>query len=76
MDPNNFRRATVPLGRVLGPLLFILYTSEMFELVENRLFAYADDSTLLAVFASQQTDLLLLPPLTGTWLGFRSGAIT
>ena len=34
---------------MLGPLLFILYTSEMLELVENRLFAYADDSTLLAV---------------------------
>ena len=32
-----------------GLLLFILYTSEMFELVENRLYAYADDSTLLAV---------------------------
>ena len=28
------------------------------------------------LFGSQQTDLLLLPPLTGTWLGFRSGAIT
>ena len=28
------------------------------------------------IFASQQTDLLLLPPLTGTWLGCRSGAIT
>ena len=28
------------------------------------------------LFASQQTDLLLLPPLTGTWLGFRSSAIT
>ena len=28
------------------------------------------------LFASQQTDLLLLPPLTGTWLGLRSGAIT
>ena len=28
------------------------------------------------LFASQQTDLLLLPPLTGTWLEFRSGAIT
>ena len=28
------------------------------------------------LFASQQTDLLLLPPLAGTWLGFRSGAIT
>ena len=34
-------------GSVLGTLLFILYTSEMFELVKNRLFAYADDSTLL-----------------------------
>ena len=36
-------------GSVLGPLLFILYTSEIFELVENRLFAYSDDSTQLAV---------------------------
>ena len=66
----------MPQGCVLGPLLFFLYTSEMFELVEYRLYAYADDSTLLAVFASQQTDLLLLPPLTGTWLEFMSGAIT
>ena len=41
----------MPQGSVLGPFLFILYTSEMFDLVENRLFAYADDSTcaLLAV---------------------------
>ena len=29
---------------------FILYTSEMFELVENRLYDYADDSTFHAVF--------------------------
>ena len=43
---------------VLGPLLFILYASEMFELVENRLYASADDSTLLAV-ASRH--LLCLP---------------
>ena len=28
------------------------------------------------LLVSQQTDLLLLPPLTGTWLRFRSGAIT
>ena len=40
----------VSRGSVLGPLLFILYTSEMFELVENILYAYADDSTLVAVF--------------------------
>ena len=31
-----------------GPLLFILYTTGMSELVKNRLYAYADDSILLA----------------------------
>ena len=44
------------------PLLFILYTSEMLELVENRLYAYADDSTLVAVIR-KPADRLLLPPL-------------
>ena len=39
----------MPQGSVLGPLLFILYTSEMFALVMNRLYAYGDDSTLPAV---------------------------
>ena len=39
----------VPQGSVLGPLLFILYTSEMLELVYNKLFNYADDPTLRAV---------------------------
>ena len=39
----------VPQGGVLGPLLFILYSSEMFELVENRPYAYAEDSTLVEV---------------------------
>ena len=63
-----------PLGSVLGPLLFILYASEMLELDENRLFTYADDYTLTAV-VRKQTDLLLLLPLTGTWVGFRSGTI-
>ena len=43
----------MPQGSVLGPLLFILYTSKMFELFENRLFACADDSTLRAVRASE-----------------------
>ena len=42
----------------------------MFELVKNRLFAYEDDSTLVAV--SQQ----VAASLNINWLGFRSGAIT
>ena len=46
MDSNH---SVMPQGGVLGPLLFILYSSEMFELVENRLYAYADDSILLTV---------------------------
>ena len=61
----------VPKGNVLGPLLFILYTSEMFELVKNRLFANANDYTQMGVVRKPA-----VPLLTGTWLGFRSGAIT
>ena len=39
----------VPQGRVLGQLLFLLYTSELFSSLENKLICYADDSTLMAV---------------------------
>ena len=39
----------VPQGRVLGPLLFLLYTSGLFYIQENKLIGYADDSTLMAV---------------------------
>ena len=35
----------MPQGSVLGPLLFILYTSELFTILENKLIGYADDST-------------------------------
>ena len=31
------------------PLLFLLYTSELFSILENILIGYADDSTLMAV---------------------------
>ena len=39
----------VPQGSVLGPLLFLLYTSTLFSILENKLIGYADDSTLTAV---------------------------
>ena len=43
----------VPQGSVLGPLLFLLYTSELLSILENKLIGYADDSTLIAVVPSQ-----------------------
>ena len=55
----------VPQGSALGPLLFILYTSEMFELVENRLYAYADDSTLLAVIGNSADRPAIAASLNG-----------
>ena len=42
----------VPQGNVLGPLLSLLHTSELFSILENRLMGYADDSTLMAVVPS------------------------
>ena len=42
----------VPQGCVLGPLLFLLYTSELFSVLEHKLIGYADYSTLIAVVPS------------------------
>ena len=41
-----------PQGSDLGPLLFILYTSKLFSILENKLIGYAHDSTLMAVVLS------------------------
>ena len=42
----------VPQGSVLGPQLFLLYTAELFSIVKNKIYGYADDSTLVAVVPS------------------------
>ena len=43
---------TLPQGSVLDPLLFLLYTSKLFSILENKLIGYADASTLMAVVPS------------------------
>ena len=42
----------VPQGSVLGTSLFLLYTSAIFSILENKLIGYAEDSTLMAVVPS------------------------
>ena len=42
----------VQQGSGLDLLLFLLYTSELFSILENKLIDYADDSTLIAVVPS------------------------
>ena len=42
----------LPQGSVLGTQLFLLYTAELFSIVENKFYGYADDSTLVAVVPS------------------------
>ena len=61
----------------VGPSTFCFvyqYTSEMFELVENRL--YADDSTLVAVVRKPADRPAVAASLNRDLAGFRSGAIT
>ena len=44
--------SAVPQGSVWSQLLLLLYTSELFLILENKLIGYAEDSTLMAVVPS------------------------
>ena len=50
---NEYRNVIsgVPQGSVLGSLLFILYTHDMWFVLENMLVSYADDATLIALYS-------------------------
>ena len=39
-------------GSILGMVLFLVYTSELVSIRENKLIGYADDATLMAVVPS------------------------
>ena len=60
---------------MLGPLLFIHYTREKFELV-NRLYSYADDSTLLADVHKPADRPAVAASLNGDLARIQSGAIS
>ena len=42
----------VPQGSGLGMLLFIMYISKLFSILENELIGYANDSAMMAVVPS------------------------
>ena len=42
----------VPQGSVLGPLLFIIFTADMWSDIESELISYADDTTLYVAVCS------------------------
>ena len=51
----------MPYGSVLGPLLFIVYASEMLSSLRTDYLPMQMTPHYWQLFASQQTDLLLLP---------------
>ena len=51
-------------GSVLGKLLFLLYTSEHFSILQDKWIGYADDSTLIAVVPSPSVGVTVTESLS------------
>lgn len=45
-ESHGIHVSSVLQESALGPLTFALYTTDMFDIVPNKLFDYADDATL------------------------------
>ena len=70
--------AGVPQGSVLGPLLFLVFINDLFDVTTNNLDVFADDSTLwsivastaqrAAVAASLNADLTAIETWASRWL--------
>ena len=50
-------------GSVLGLVLFLLHTSELFSILENKLIGYADDSSCTLFQFTPTTSDNSIPPL-------------
>ena len=62
--------SAVPQGSVLYQSLFLMYNSQRFSILQNKLYNYIDKFTLLAVVPSQALALQLHSPgtVTQAWL--------
>ena len=64
----------VPQGSVLGPILFIIYVNDLPEVVQSKLWMFADDTKIYHTISSNEDSILLQNDLSSimkrcsTWL--------